>query len=424
MPVETDVQDGIRASLTTLATPMSELTPYPGNPRRGHIAALANGLREYGQYKPLVVQASTGHILVGNQTYAAAQQLGWHAIAAVMVDVDDVTARKILAVDNRTNELGSYDGQMLLDLLQHLKDDGGVEGTGYSEDDVDHLAADLQRLDEQARAGAASPDGPAANLGDPVGVDGPDGGDAPLDAAGMVYRVAIECGTREQEDQLLETYLAQGYPVTPIFARSKDRSEARVPVKLKPTAFAPDEPIDEAAAAELNKIAPDLAPLTASMQRLTPYPGNPRRGDVEAIKRSLVKFGQYRSIVARRNGLGGEILAGNHTYHAARELGWTSIAVAWIECDDAEAARLVAWDNRSSDLGHNDDEALADFLTDLPDLAGTGYGRDELDALTERLTHQTPRVYGVVVDCSDEDDQVALLAELEGSPYTVRALLS
>ncbi len=422
MPVETDVQDGIRASLTALATPMSEITPYPGNPRRGHIAALANGLREYGQYKPLVVQASTGHILVGNQTYAAAQQLGWEQIAAVRVEVDDVTARKILAVDNRTNELGSYDGQLLLEMLTALREGGGVEGTGYSEDDVDHLAADLARIEEKAKADAGSPDGPAANLGDPVGVDGPEGGDAPFDAAGMVYRVAIECGTREQEDELLERYLAQGYPVTPIFARSRDRSEARVPVKLQPTAFAPDEPLGEVS--EVNKIAPALAPLTVSLKRLTPYPGNPRKGDVEAIKRSLVKFGQYRSIVARRNGLGGEILAGNHTYHAAKELGWTSIAVAWIECDDGEAARLVAWDNRSSDLGHNDEDALAEFLGDLPDLAGTGYGRAELDEITERLAHAAPRVYGVVIDCSDEDDQVALLAELEDSPYTVRALLS
>lgn len=422
MPAETDVQDGIRASLTPLTVPITDLTPYPGNPRRGHIAALAEGLRAYGQYKPLVVQASTGRVLVGNQTLRAAQTLGWSDIAAVRVDVDDVTARKILAVDNRTNELGSYDGHALLELLTTLRESGGVEGTGYSEDDLDHLEADLARLDEKARADAGEPGGPAANLGDPEGVHGPDGGDAPLDAAGMYYRVAIECDTREQEDELLERYLTQGYAVTPIFARSKDRSEARVPVKLKPDAFAPDELLEPGA--EVNKIAPALAPLTAAMKRLTPYPGNPRRGDIEAIKRSLAKFGQYRPIVARRNGLSGEILAGNHTYHAARELGWTSIAVAFIECDDDEAARLVAWDNRASDLGHNDTEALADFLTELPDLAGTGYGRAELDGILERLAHQTPRVYGVVVDCSDEDDQVALLAELEGSPYTVRALLS
>jgi ParB-like chromosome segregation protein Spo0J len=421
MPVETDVQDGIRAALTPLTVPITELTPYPGNPRRGHVTALAQGLQEYGQYKPLVVQESTGRVLVGNQTFLAAQRLGWTDIAAVRVDVDDVTARKILAVDNRTNELGSYDGRMLLDLLESLRNSGGVEGTGYSEDDVDHLTDDLARLEEKAKTDAGSPGGPAANLGDPQGVEGPEGGDAPIDAAGGVYRVAIECGTREQEDELLERYLAQGYPVTPIFARSRDRSAARVPVKLKPTAFAPEEPLEDA---EVNKIAPALAPLVTSMDQLTPFPGNPRRGDVAAIARSLAKFGQYRPIVARRNGLGGQILAGNHTYHAADELGWTSIAVAFIECDDDEAARLVAWDNRASDLGRNDEAALADFLTELPDLAGTGYGRAELDDILERVAHDTPRVYGVVVDCADEDDQVALLAELEGSPYTVRALLS
>lgn len=416
MSVNTDVQDGIRASLTPLTVPIADLTPFPGNPRRGHITALAQGLSQYGQYKPLVVQASTGRVLVGNQTLRAAQQLGRTEIAAVLLDVDDVTARKILAVDNRTNELGHYDGQALADLLQSLE---GTEGTGYSEDDLEHLVADLAKADEKAAAGG--PDGPAANLGDPQGIDGPGGGDADVDAAGMVYRVAIECDTREQEDELLEHYLDQGYPVTPIFARSRDRSEARVPVKLAATVSAPDEPLQDA---PLNKIAPALALLEYSIANLVPFEGNPRRGDVAAIKRSLAQFGQYRPIVARKYGLSGQILAGNHTYHAAKALGWTSIAVAWVECDDDEATRMVAWDNRASDLGHNDQEALADFLTELPDLAGTGYGRAELDEILERIAHDIPRVFGVVVDCADEDDQVAVLAELEGSPYTVRALLS
>jgi ParB-like nuclease domain len=44
---------------------------------------------------------------------------------------------------------------------------------------------------------------------------------------------------------------------------------------------------------------------------LRPYPGNPRRGDLEAIKDSLERNGQYRPIVVNRRTM--EVLAGNHT---------------------------------------------------------------------------------------------------------------
>lgn len=134
-----------------------------------------------------------------------------------------------------------------------------------------------------------------------------------------------------------------------------------------------------------------LSALAVPIDSLTPYQDNPRCGDLEAIKESLAVNGQYRPIVANRRT--GEVLAGNHTLRAAEQLGWTRIAVTWVDVDDETARRIVLVDNRSNDLAGYDDALLASILEDLPDLEGTGYdqaaladllaGRDEPIALTD-----------------------------------------
>lgn len=111
---------------------------------------------------------------------------------------------------------------------------------------------------------------------------------------------------------------------------------------------------------------------------------NPRRGKVDSIVQSLRVNGQYKPIVVNRGGATGrpcEVLAGNHTLIAAREAGWEDVAVVWVDVDDDAAARIVAADNRTADLGDYDEAILAELLGDLPSLEGTGYTADDLGAL-------------------------------------------
>lgn len=117
---------------------------------------------------------------------------------------------------------------------------------------------------------------------------------------------------------------------------------------------------------------------------LQPYYRNPRRGNIPAIAESLRTLGQYRPIVVNEGSHTGrplEVLAGNHTVYAARELGWDTIDAVTVDIDEDTAARIVLVDNRSADLATNDDEVLAALLADLPDLAGTGYDDADLAAL-------------------------------------------
>ena len=117
--------------------PAASLVFYPGNPRHGNIAAIAESLTENAQYAPIVVQTSTRHVLSGNHTLMAAQLLGWEHIDVVMVDVDDARARKIVLSSNRTAELAVYDDDALAELLSYLNED--YIGTGWTADDVERL---------------------------------------------------------------------------------------------------------------------------------------------------------------------------------------------------------------------------------------------------------------------------------------------
>jgi len=122
-----------------------------------------------------------------------------------------------------------------------------------------------------------------------------------------------------------------------------------------------------------------LDALRVPIDGLTPYGNNPRRGNTDVIVDSLQRHGQYRPIVVRAKTF--EVLAGNHTLAAARELGWDEIAATFVECTDDEAARIVLVDNRAGDLGSYDDELLAELLSSLPDTSGTGYDDDDLAVL-------------------------------------------
>lgn len=127
------------------------------------------------------------------------------------------------------------------------------------------------------------------------------------------------------------------------------------------------------------QIPDTLQALAVPIDEVHPYSSNPRRGDLEQIKTSLQANGQYRPIVANRRD--GSVLAGNHTWKAAKTLGWDQIAVTWVDVDDEDAARIVLIDNRANDLASYDDTALAVLLGSLPDLSGTGYSSADLAAL-------------------------------------------
>jgi ParB-like chromosome segregation protein Spo0J len=133
-------------------------------------------------------------------------------------------------------------------------------------------------------------------------------------------------------------------------------------------------------------IPDELSPLLFPVADLHELPGNPRRGDVEAVRRSYEAFGQRKPIVARKDVDGRcVVVAGNHQLKAARELGWDQIAVVWADdLTDDEAKAFALADNRVADLGGYDDADLLAMLESVPDsdlLIATGYTDADLERL-------------------------------------------
>jgi hypothetical protein len=118
---------------------------------------------------------------------------------------------------------------------------------------------------------------------------------------------------------------------------------------------------------------------------LTPYPGNARRGDVEAIRASLRRNGQYRSLIVRRTGKGQLIvLAGNNTLQALQAEGAKTARCEVITCDDAEARRINLADNRLAEMGTYDNDALAELLEGIQDdIDGTGWNIGDLTRILD-----------------------------------------
>lgn len=152
--------------------------------------------------------------------------------------------------------------------------------------------------------------------------------------------------------------------------------------------------------------------VKVALNELQPYPNNPRKGNVKLIAESLNEYGQYKPITVNR--ATGQILVGNHTYAAAKELGWKEIAVTYIEVDEETAAKIVLIDNRATDLSEYDNNALLELLERLNNLEHTGYGDEEFDDVLAKLEEEnTPRVIdGLAKNGQDEiASQIETLAD-------------
>lgn len=104
---------------------------------------------------------------------------------------------------------------------------------------------------------------------------------------------------------------------------------------------------------------------------LREHPDNPNRGDELSIAESIDYNSWYGAVVAQKST--GYILAGNHRFRAAVELGYKEIPVIWKDVDDEAALRIMLADNQTARRADPDEEKLTAILQSLPDLGGTGY---------------------------------------------------
>ena len=128
---------------------------WPGNPRRGDISGIAESIRERGQFRPLLVQASTKQIIAGNQTFQALKKLRRKTCLVIFLDVDDELAKEILVADNRFGELGHNDAGDLYTMLKSMENPS--LGTGYDDQDLWSVYQGFEEKDQSLLGALARP---------------------------------------------------------------------------------------------------------------------------------------------------------------------------------------------------------------------------------------------------------------------------
>ena len=123
-------------TITVIGTEEAEidtLVSYPGNARRGSLRVVRESIAALGQYRPLVVRRRDGKpdmILCGHTTRDALVAEG-HATARIdVLTCSDDEARRINLIDNRSQELASWDTEALTAQLETFGDD--YTATGFS----------------------------------------------------------------------------------------------------------------------------------------------------------------------------------------------------------------------------------------------------------------------------------------------------
>jgi ParB-like chromosome segregation protein Spo0J len=151
------------AQLAVTQVPILDLQQHPENANNGDLDALEESVATNGFYSPLIVQQSTGYILAGNHRYVIAVKKGMTHIPAIVIDVTDDEALRIMVADNRITRKGHDDEGQLLNILDILqRTDDGLAGTGYSTNDHEFLLALIN--DPLVDADFQEPEDPAAPL--------------------------------------------------------------------------------------------------------------------------------------------------------------------------------------------------------------------------------------------------------------------
>lgn len=150
--------------------------------------------------------------------------------------------------------------------------------------------------------------------------------------------------------------------------------------------------------------------------------------NLDAIANSLQMFGQRKPVVITKELV---VVAGNGTLEAARQIGWKGLSCVTVPDDwDTDTIKAYALaDNRTAELASWNSEILLGQLRELntndwsvTDLGFKGFDlktREEIDTDLKEIGER----FEVVIECSDENEQTALLLRLSQEGLRVRAIV-
>jgi hypothetical protein len=147
--------DGKEINMKVDLWKLSDIKPYPGNPRHNDQAvdAVAASIQAFGFLQPIVVDEH-GVIVVGHTRYKAALKLGLETVpvyVATYLTPAQVKAYRI--ADNKTAELATWNQDLLLQEILNLQQQNcDLAITGFSTEELSQL------LDTGTPTGLGDPD--------------------------------------------------------------------------------------------------------------------------------------------------------------------------------------------------------------------------------------------------------------------------
>lgn len=116
------------------------ITQHPRNPKNGDTEEIVRSLHANGCYRPIYASRTSRNIVAGHHLYLSLLTLGENNVPVQWIDdlTPDDELRIVLA-DNKVAELGRMDDGLVVDILNDI----GVDGTGYSYEELEDMKAEL-----------------------------------------------------------------------------------------------------------------------------------------------------------------------------------------------------------------------------------------------------------------------------------------
>jgi DNA modification methylase len=140
---------------------LDRIQRYPANPKAHDLGAIHTSIHEFGFLERIVINRVTDHLLSGHgriddlwsdmraqmipPTNIVMDTDGMWMVPSDFVEVPEAKEGAAVIALNRTVELGGWDDQALVTLLQEIaaQDEALLAATGYDGDDLDALIAEL-----------------------------------------------------------------------------------------------------------------------------------------------------------------------------------------------------------------------------------------------------------------------------------------
>lgn len=134
--------------IETRVIPLDRMNPAPYNPRvklapgDTEYESLRRSIETFGCVELIVWNESTGNIVHGHQRYQVLKDLELEEVETAIVHLDQVKEK---ALNLALNRIGSqWDMELLASVLSELADEGIAELTGFGEQEIERIVAQLE----------------------------------------------------------------------------------------------------------------------------------------------------------------------------------------------------------------------------------------------------------------------------------------